>query len=740
MNQTKPKQSPSSGKYHASMPHSLSLILFLLTAVLLTAACTGPLPIPTAVPPEFVPTETATATPAPAQAARATATPLPTETPLPTATATQPPLPTATPAIGYYRHPELGFWFHYPSDWFVEDTGSNLPAVIISDNDDPVRLIAGGRGLEEGTELADFAQTVKDDLGLAETVELLADSPTTLSDSSPAWQISLQWQDEEGSVFQGEGVVAVSGTNGYVVMLIGRPEVITARSNTIAAIAATLTLEQPEFYGVSRENGLVLITPEPATLDPALTTEGAAGLTSHLFSGLVRLNSNLQLEPDLAESWEVSADGTVYTFSIRNGVTFHDDSNLTAVDIKASWDRATDPGLNSPTAPLHLKDIVGAAERMAGQSDSISGIEVVDAFTLRVTLNAANAAFLAKLTQPVTFVTSAANVADGGNWWQEPIGTGPFSLRRWQGGQVLILDSNEEYYGTPPTVEAIVYLFGSAGFSAYESGLVDVAPVGPINLSRAQDPGEPLSADLVSSSVMCTRRIVFNTRQAPFNDPAMRQAFSLALDRQQLAQVVLNNSAVPAVGVLPPGMPGFIERPFADQFNLEQAQNLIASANIPPLTLVTNGGTPDALTIAIADAWATNLGVTIETQLVTDNNYLAALAEQDGNLFTVDWCADYPDPENMLDLLYHSQSPANVGGYTNAELDGLLEAARSEADPAQRIALYQQAEEIVLAEAASVQTVYPLAYVLVRPYIQGYQLTAVPTLWPAVVTIAREEQ
>jgi ABC-type oligopeptide transport system substrate-binding subunit len=104
-----------------------------------------------------------------------------------------------------------------------------------------------------------------------------------------------------------------------------------------------------------------------------------------------------------------------------------------------------------------------------------------------------------------------------------------------------------------------------------------------------------------------------------------------------------------------------------------------------------------------------------------------------------DWCAAYPDPENMLDLLYHSASPANYGGYTNNEVDALLETARTEANPAQRLTLYQQAEDLIVSETASIPLVYPLAHVLVRPYIHNYQITPIPVIWPAWASIEREE-
>ncbi len=713
-----------------SLLHKLPWAIALLT---FTVGCSALSPTP------ILPDPTATTTPRPM------ATPLPTATVTPSPTPAPPPDLTPTPSAGYYRNSELGFWFLYPNEWLREETGDNLPAVIIRDNDDPVRLLAGGRPIEDTVELADFARGLGDELGLAEQVELVSDGPTTLADGTPAWEVTFAWENEEGRAFQTQGYATISGGKGYVLLLSAHPEVLTTRPNTIQAIGRTLHLEQPELYGISRANALVMLAGSIPTLDPALTRQGPDGIAAHVFSGLVRLNADVQIEPDLAESWDVSDDGTTYTFHLRPGLTFHSGAPLTANDVKLAWERATDVSLNSPTAALYLGDIVGVAERLAGDADTIAGVEAVDDQTLLVTLDAPKPYFLAKLAQPVALVTQADNVALGSTWWRRPDGSGPFTLRRWLEDEAIILERAETYYQTPPAISAIIYFIsGGSGFLAYEAGYVDVATVGPHNLARAQDPADPLSGDLVSGNTFCTRRVVFDTTRAPFDDPAIRRAFALAVDREQLAQVVLGGAAVPATGFLPPGMPGHVERPLADTFDTEAALALIAASDygsasaLPDLTFSTSGvGEPDPLAVALADVWATNLGVAIETQLLDPSEYAETIARRPGHIFTFEWCAGYADPENVLDLPYHGDSPINYGGYANAEIDALLESARAEPDPGERLALYQQAETLLLEDAPAVPLVHPLAHVLVRPYIRGYRLSPIPVLWPASVVIER---
>lgn len=712
--------------------------LFAHLLLLLVVGCSAPLPDPTAVP-QTIPTEpppaVESATPRPL------ATPLPTETPFPEPTATQPPQPTSTPVAGYYRQPELGFWFTYPPDWFIEETGQNLPAVIVTDSDDPVQLLAGGRAIDESTELATFARELMNELPFAEEITLLEDGPTTLADGTPAWEIKLAWQDENGAPFEAHGYTAVTGTNGYAILLFGQAEAIQARPNTVRAIAGGLKLESPELFGVSREDAIFQLAAEPDTLDPAITLASSADVVGHLFSGLFRLNSALQIEPDLAESWEVSPDGTIYTITLREDALFHDGRSITAADVVASWERATDPALRSTTAPFYLTDIVGVAEKLDGRAGMIEGIEAIDDKTLQITLDGAKPYFLAKLTQPVTFIIDPQNVADGAEWWRTPNGSGPFMLERWQPGRVLTLAKNESYHLEPPQVETAVFIVGQSSFAAYEAGLVDYARVNPRNLSRALDPGEPISADLVSGGLLCTHRILFDTTRAPFDDPEVRQAFALAVDRQTLATLVLNDAAIPAGSILPPGMPGFVERPFAPQFNPEEAAALLADKSLPPLVMTAVGsGTADPITTAMVDGWTISLGVEITIELLSEDAYRESLNAPSGHLFAVEWCADYPDPENMLDLLYHSEGPGNYGRYSNPEVDSKLEAARTEADPAARLTLYQEAEALLLEDAATIQTVHSLSYVLVRPTINGYQHTLIPLPWAAVVSIERGDQ
>ncbi len=198
----------------------------------------------------------------------------------------------------------------------------------------------------------------------------------------------------------------------------------------------------------TEENTLNLYGIDPWTLDPAVSGE----MTSHeyimqLFSGLVCLDDNLEPAPDIAQRWQVSDDGRTYTFYLQHDVKFHNGREVKAEDFKYSWERACNPDTRSLTADTYLGDIVGVREVLAGKTKEISGVRVIGDYTLEVTIDAPKSYFLSKLTYPTAFVVDRANVESGGEWWQQPNGTGPFKLRQWDEESLLVLEKNDLYYG-----------------------------------------------------------------------------------------------------------------------------------------------------------------------------------------------------------------------------------------------------------------------------------------------------
>jgi len=484
---------------------------------------------------------------------------------------------------------------------------------------------------------------------------------------------------------------------------------------------------------INRDEAVLLAGSQPRTLDPALTHGGPDSPIGAIFSGLVGLDPTLQVQPDLAAGWEVSEDGLVYTFYLRRDATFHDGRPLTAEDVVFSWERALNPETGSDTALTYLGDIVGAADMQAGRSKRVSGLNAIDDTTLEVRIDSPKVYFLSKLTFPVAFIVDKNNVEQP-DWERLPNGTGPFQLQEWSDDEILILARNEGYYRELPAIKQVVYLIGSGiPLFMYEKGEIDLVGISGSTLERVQDPNNPLYADLRLGSDMCTNYIGFNNREAPFDDPRVRQAFSYALDRDKIISGIYQGNALPALGLLPPGLPGYSGEIAGYEFDPQKARDLLVEAgyeqpgDFPLVTYTTAGyGSIDSLETAIITMWQENLGVTVEPVLVDPYNYLDALyAGNTGDIFSSGWCADYPDPENFLDLLFYTGSAQNLSGYHNGQVDALLEEARTESDINRRLALYREIEELVVSDAPVFFLAHSLSAILVKPELQGYVLTPI---------------
>jgi oligopeptide transport system substrate-binding protein len=489
----------------------------------------------------------------------------------------------------------------------------------------------------------------------------------------------------------------------------------------------------PSDSDVDRDQAIYLSSGQPRSLDPAITHEGAYGPIGGIFSGLVALNSDLQVQPEIANGWKVSDDGTVYTFYIRPDAAFHDGRPVTAQDFVDSWERAADPDLGSDTVKTYLGDIIGVEELLNGQAEHISGLRVIDDRTLEVSIDAPKAYFLSKLTYPVAFVVDMENVGRN-DWEYNPNGTGAFVLQEWKDDEYLILRRNERYYGEVPSVDHVVYLMGAGiPLSMYEKGEIDIVGVGGSNLERVQDPNSPLHQDLRVGVNMCTSYVGFNNDRAPFNDPLVRQAFSYALDKNRIVDGLFQGDALVAGGPLPPGMPGYSGDLDDYSYDPEKALDLLRQAGyedpstFPVVTFNTSGyGSPGGFVTSLISMWQEDLGVTIEPTLLDPFLFQDELySGNTGDIFISGWCADYPDPENFLDVLFHSESKQNLTSYNNPVVDGLLEEARIETDVTTRMAQYAEIERILVQDAPAGFLIHSLSAELIKPYVENYVWTPI---------------
>ena len=498
----------------------------------------------------------------------------------------------------------------------------------------------------------------------------------------------------------------------------------------------------------SAEEVINLYGIDPLTLDPALSGE----MTSHqyimqLFGGLVQLDDNLEPAPDIARSWQVSDDGRTYTFYLRDGVKFHNGREVKAGDFEYSWQRACAPETGSRTAATYLGDIVGVKEVLAGESEEISGVRVIADYTLQVTIDAPKSYFLSKLTYPTAFVVDRDNVQSGDEWWHNPNGTGPFKLRQWDINSLLVLEKNELYYGRLAEVNFVAFhLWSGVPMNLYETGEIDVASVSLSYIDKVTDKAGPFHRELQAVPELSFFYIGFNSNKPPFDDVGIRCAFSQAIDKDKLVSLVFKDTMQPADGILPPGMPGFNQDLSGLNHDIAGAKELIAASEygdasrLPPITITTSGwgGLISSELEAIIQEWQQNLGVEVKVRQLEPQRFLYQLKQEKDEMFYIGWIADYPHPQDFLDVLFHTGADNNYGEYSDLQVDALLEMASVEPDDEISLALYQQAEQKLVEDAACLPLWFGKNFILTKPYIDGYELNPMGYAMLNKVSIKRD--
>ncbi|MEL7562094.1 peptide ABC transporter substrate-binding protein [Dehalogenimonas sp. 4OHTPN] len=475
---------------------------------------------------------------------------------------------------------------------------------------------------------------------------------------------------------------------------------------------------------------LTLTTAEPFTLDPALAGDaGALTFVTQIFSGLVKI-TDTGVMPDIAESWTISPDGTVYTFKLRKDVKFHDGRSATSADIKYSFERALAPSTGSTTARTYLGDIVGAAQMLSGASGSLEGLKIIDDYTLSIGIDKPRSYFLAKLTYATAYLVDRNSVGEA-QWWRNPIGTGPFKLAEWSSNSFIRLDRNSDYYGGAPKLESVVFRFlAGRPMDLYETGQVDVAVVDRAYIDRVLDVNGPFAGEAQVVSELSFYFLGFNCSSPPFDDPLIRQAFCLALDRETIVRLVFNDIPQAAQGVVPPGIPGYNPTLSGLGFDLRLAKALISQSsygrveNMPQIVLTTlgYGGTITPELEAIIYQWKTNLGIDVKIRQLEPERFLYNLKQEKDQIYYQGWIADYPHQQNFLEVLFQTGADNNWGEFSNEEVDSLLNQAAGLSDTALSQVLYRQAEDLIVHDAAVWPILFGRNYVLIKPYVIGYEL------------------
>ncbi|MDD9745926.1 MULTISPECIES: ABC transporter substrate-binding protein [Marinovum] len=483
---------------------------------------------------------------------------------------------------------------------------------------------------------------------------------------------------------------------------------VTRRGLIAAGTALALTLGLAGGAQAQTPPGVLIVgqIAEPKALDPAaVTAVNDFRILMNVYDGLVRYkDGTLEVEPALATDWEINEDGTVYTFTLREGVRFHDGSPFNAEAVKFNFDRMLNE--DHPfyeTGPFPLSFFFSAVET----------VEALDEQTVRFTLNAPYAPFLSNLAYPTGLIVSPAAVEEhGANFGRNPSGTGPFRFAEWRSNEAVVVEANADYWDGAPELQAVVFRpITDANTRTAEmlAGGIDLmVEVPPVALSEFQDDSYAVH-EQAGPHVWF---LILNAKEGPFADRRVRQAANYAVNKSALVSEVLEGTAEVAAGPTPPAFAwAYNESLEPYPYDPDKARELIAEAGADGAELtfyVTEGGSgmldPIAMGTAIqADLEAVGFDVTIETY--EWNTFLGEVnpgLEGKADMAEMAWMTNDPDTLPFLALrteAWPDKGGFNSGYYSNPKVDELLEAARVATDQEERARLYKEMQTIVQEDA-----------------------------------------
>jgi oligopeptide transport system substrate-binding protein len=641
-----------------------------------------------------------------------------------------------------YYSPEGDFSLDVPADWVFDqqaDSGHELDSISERPGGQPVAAMyeMNNTGKEKTPQ-----QVMEAFLLLPwmanRRMEILDQSEFSGASGIAGWKLTgTAVTDPEEDLREKCILIAFAG-NGTGYILAAYPD--RSASPVSFAVqfktaAASWHPEEARAREVDTSQALQLARKEIGVLDPAVSVDGVEGAIGDIFSGLAALDTSLTVQPDLAERWDVSPDGRTYTFHLRENAKFHNGRPVTSEDVLFSWLRAASSELGSDAAMRFLGDIAGLRDFHAGKTDSVSGLRIVDARTLQATLDAPKPFFLEKLTAPPAWIVDRYNVRLP-NWRYNPNGTGPFRVVQNVPGKNLLLETAPEYYGTPARLRYVRYFQTPTKDEAlYRSGKIDRMVAPEELLPKAGDPHDPLFGNITVERRLCTDFLRVNTFLPPFDDPLVRKAFSLSVNREIYVEVTPEVGDLPGTGILPPGMTGYEPESGGPAYDPQEAKALLSrsryynegqSAPEIHFLLPSKEGEFDSTMEFLIRSWERLPGVDVFVEGVAPEAYREHLKnDSPRQLIWESHCAYYPDPENFFTSLFPRDNAGMPFGYRNDSLDALLDSAAVEKDWIRRVSLYRRADQILYDDAPVIVLSYRGPdFVVWKTRVRGY----VPTL------------
>lgn len=476
---------------------------------------------------------------------------------------------------------------------------------------------------------------------------------------------------------------------------------------------------------------------EPASLDPHKVESNVEfNLISDMFDGLVAVNLAGEIEPRLAASWE-NKDNTVWTFHLRPGVTWSDGSAITAQDVVWSWQRLVSPQTASPYASyLGNMHVANAAEIAQGKKEPTTlGVKALNDTTLEITLTQPTAAFLAMLAHPSLVPLDNVLISRFGDKWTKPehfVSSGAYKLSQWVVNERIVAVRNTHYWNDKHTViNQVTYLpisSEAADVNRYKAGEIDIVFSVPVN--QFTQLKKTMGDELHVSPLLSTYYYQFNTTRAPFNDPRVRRALNMALDKEIIAQKVMGQGqreawviSQPEIGGVKLHAPEYASWPRDKR--IAEAKKLLAEAGFGPehplsVNLLYNTfETHQRIAIAASSMWKKNLGVEVKLQNQEWKTMLDTMHTGNFDMVRYAWIADYDDASSFLNI-FRTGDSENTTKYSNPAYDNAMRNAAKANTVEERGKYYQQAEELLGEDVPAIPVYHYVHTHLVKPWVGGF--------------------
>lgn len=457
----------------------------------------------------------------------------------------------------------------------------------------------------------------------------------------------------------------------------------------------------------------VALDNDAKSLDPVFQRNFSERQVMYLvFNTLFALQKDFSIAPELAEKWSFSPDGKQLDITVRQGVKFHDGTDLDAEAVKWNLDYRMDEATKSISRSL--------------LTDQIASVEVTGKYNVRLLLKSRSPNLLGMLAQREGFILSpTAAKSLGDKFGSNPVGSGPFRFREWTFGNRIVVEKNPDYWEKgKPYLDRIVMIQTASptvGIPRLLTG--EIQAVGGLSPTDVRPLTGNKDIRLIPSPGGRWISLHMRNDTKPFDDLRVRQALSYAIDRKKIVDVLQGGRAIIANGPTPPGLwwsPSNL--PTYDR-NLQKARELLKEAGYANGLNLTLSAAPSAILqqiVQLSKEQFEEAGINVELKTVSTNDWLPLLIEKKVNFLPIRW-TQRPDADGLLTQLFHSKGPQNESGYNNPAFDKMIEDARAEGDQQKRKEIYQRAQEQIVKDAVYVDLFYAVEYMAVRNDVRNFE-------------------